>query len=515
MSTYIYARVSTFDQYVNGYSIDQQIRVCLEHATQHGFMLGTETNCDLPGVFVDGGKSAYTKKLVQRPGGLRLVETLKPGDTLIVLATHRLFRRFNDMVQTMEHWVQQGIAVRFTEYPMLNTDTANGKAMLYVMAVMAQLKSELISARVKESRETARCKSEIKDIRVYKPVLESSSKDLGSIMQRLAVEREGKAFNTTGTVRAYVRVSTKNQDVDHQVNMIMKSIPADMADRPIEWYRDEGASAFKTKFEKRKAGGKLLADLQPGDMVVAWRPDRLFRSLIDTHRVMTMIHNSGASVMTVEGNMRTDTPQGRIMFQMLGMFAEIESQDISRLVKLGQFGAVGVNPAARRMRMPKFLREMKAHPRQKHFQFNEFFTSEERFSMYIELTMTKKNYRDRRTACRAISNKYLRRKGLPPVVGEVGEFVGSYRGKVKAMQKESFSERRQRLLDALNKLDAKDEIRHPINVTTIAWVDKRQDEFLKVAKTFPGRLKDKQALTMMAESCSKPEQAAELFRRLG
>jgi len=203
------------------------------------------------------------------------------------------------------------------------------------------------------------------------------------------------------------------------------------------------------------------------------------------------------------------------MFQMLGMFAEIESQDISRLVKLGQFGAIGVNPAARRMRMPKFLREMKAHHRQKHFQFNDFFTSEERFSMYIELTMTKKNYRDRRTACRSISNKYLRRKGLPPVTGEIGEFVRSYVNKVKAMQKESFSERRQRLLDALNKLDAKDEIRHPINVTTIAWVDKRQDEFLKVAKTFPGRLKDKQALTMMAESCSKPEQAAELFRRLG
>jgi len=515
MTTYIYARVSTFDQYVNGYSIDQQVRVCIEHCKAYGFMLGTETNCDLPGVFIDGGKSAYTKKLAQRPGGLRLMETLQPGDMVVTIATHRLFRRFSDMVQTMEHWVEKGINVRFTDYPMLNTDTANGKAMLYVMAVMAQLKSELISSRVKESRQVAKCKAEIKEARVYKPVIETSSKDLGVIMQRVALERESRTYKFTGKVRAYVRVSTKDQTVDHQVEMIKKMIPAELQNAEIVWYKDEGASAFKTKFEKRKAGGKLLSDLQPGDMVIAWRPDRLFRSLIDTHRVMTQIHDKGASVMTVEGNMRTDTPQGRIMFQMLGMFAEIESQDISRLTKLGQFGAIGVNPAARRMRMPKFLREMNDHHRQKHFQFNKFFTKEERFSMYIELTLTQKNYRDRRTACRVISNKYLKRKGFPALQGELGETVRVYLTRVKAMQKEEFTTRRQRLIEALSELDAAEELRHPINISTIAWTDKRQEEFLKVARTIPGRLQDKQALTMMAESCSKPEQAVELFRRLG
>ena len=515
MSTYIYARVSTFDQYVNGYSIDQQIRVCLDHVKANGFVLGTETNCDLPGVFVDGGKSAYTKKLIQRPGGLRLMETLQTGDTVVTLATHRLFRRFSDMVQTMEHWVEKGITVRFTDYPMLNTDTANGKAMLYVMAVMAQLKSELISSRVKESHQIAKCKAEIKEAKVYKPVIETSSKDLGAIMQQIAVNRESKAYKFTGKVRAYVRVSTKDQTVEHQIEQITRAVPYDLQGAEIEWYKDEGASAFKTRFEKRKAGGKLLTDLQPGDMVIAWRPDRLFRSLIDTHRVMTQIHDKGASVMTVEGNMRTDTPQGRIMFQMLGMFAEIESQDISRLTKLGQFGAIGVNPAARKMRMPKFLREMEDHHRQKHFQFNHFFTKEERFCMYVEMTLTQKNYRDRRTACRVISNKYLKRKGFPQLNGEYGELAKVYLNRVKAMQKEEFSARRQRLIDVLSELDKQEEIRHPINVTTIAWTDKRQEEFLKVAKTIPGRLRDKQGLTMMAESCSRPEQAVELFRNLG
>jgi hypothetical protein len=83
------------------------------------------------------------------------------------------------------------------------------------------------------------------------------------------------------------------------------------------------------------------------------------------------------------------------------------------------------------------------------------------------------------------------------------------------MQKEEFSTRRQRLIEALSELDSAEELRHPINISTIAWTDKRQEEFLKVARTIPGRLQDKQALTMMAESCSKPEQAVELFRRLG
>jgi len=513
MVAYIYARVSTMDQYVNGYSIDQQVRTCVEYAQRSGLVLGIATNCDLPGVIIDGGRSAYRKPLVTRPGGLLLMQTLKPGDTVVTLATHRLFRRLSDMVAVMDKWTTDGVSVKFVDYPMLSTDTANGRAMMYITAVMAQLKSELISARVKESKQI---RSEVpartaKIIERY--VEEPCGKDLGSIMQGVMRDREEAAkYKFTGTLRIYVRVSTKDQTVDHQVELIKKTMATEFQGAPIAWYVDEGSSAFKTPMRKRPSGGQLLKDLQAGDMVVAWRPDRIFRSLIDASKVVDQVHKAGASLMTIEGGIRTDTPHGRAMMHMLSLFAEIESQDISRMVKLGRFGAVGENPAARKHALPKFLRKPKAHHTQKFYAFHNVFTQDERFHMHIEYYLTHKHYRSQAAACRAISNKWLRRAGLPPMGNEFGDTVRMYRKKLKTMQKEHATSRRAKVLSSLDNFE--DEVRYPLNPTTILKVSKRQEEFLAVAKRFPGRLRDKEALTVMIKGCVAQDDAVDFVKRV-
>jgi len=92
--------------------------------------------------------------------------------------------------------------------------------------------------------------------------------------------------------------------------------------------------------------------------------------------------------------------------------------------------------------------------------------------------------------------------------------VKTYIKRLKNMQKVEFSTRRQRLIDRLKKEPDGAEIRYPLNVSTIAWIDKRQKEFLRVAKMFPGRLKDKQALTMLASSCASPEAAVAFVERV-
>lgn len=512
MSTYVYARVSTFDQYVNGHSIDQQVRSCLEYVKANGLQLGTNTNCGLPGVFIDGGKSAFKKTLASRPGGLAMMQSLQSGDTVVALTVHRLSRRLSDMVSVMEHWVERRISVRFVDHPSLNTDTANGKAMLYILAVMAQLKSELMAARVREGRKLkAEARPQVTKPARFAPIIESSSKDLGAIMQQIAQNRESNKYKFNGTVRIYLRVSTKDQTVESQRNAIV--IPDEMRDAPVVWYTDEGTSGFKCKFEKRPAGKKLMADLQPGDAILTLRPDRIFRSIVDAARVTELIHTKGAAIVTSEGDFRTDTAQGRIMMNMMSLFAEIESQDISRMVKLGTFGALATNPAARALRMPKLLRDMKPHHRQKHYQFHNVFTQEDRFLMYIELYLTKKRYKTRREACRVISNKWLKKKGLPKMTTEFGDSAKVYLTKLKKLQKTEYTERRQRAITAIMECKCV-ELRYPINVETVAWIDRRQDEFLTVAKMFPGRLRDKQALTMLAGSCVNPSAAAEFIERV-
>ena len=514
MAVYIYARVSTMDQYVNGYSIDQQVRTCIEYAQRSGLQLGPVTNCDLPGVIIDGGRSAYRKPLITRPGGLLLMQTLKPGDVVVTLATHRLFRRLSDMVTVMDKWTNDCISVKFVDYPMLSTDTANGRAMMYITAVMAQLKSELISARVKESKQIRADVPTARTAKIIEKYVEQPcGKDLGLIMQGVMRDREEAAkYKFTGTVRVYVRVSTKEQTVDHQIDLIKKTLSVELQGAPIEWYVDEGSSAFKTPMRKRPSGSQLLKDLKAGDMVVAWRPDRIFRSLIDASKVVDQIHKAGASLMTIEGGIRTDTPHGRAMMHMLSLFAEIESQDISRMVKLGRFGAIGENPAARKHSIPKFLRRPKAHHSQKFYAFHNVFSQDDRFHMHIEYYLTHKQYRTHAAACRAISNRWLRKAGLPTMGSEFGDTVRMYRKKLKLMQKEQFSQRRAKVLSSLDNFE--DEVRYPLNPTTIVKVMKRQSEFLAVAKRFPGRLRDKEALTVMVKGCAALDDAVDFVRRV-
>lgn len=502
--TYIYCRVSTFDQFISGHSIDAQAQVCLSLVKTEGLTLGTETNCGLPGVFVDGGKSAYTRKLIQRPGGMKMMNVLQPGDTVVVTATHRLFRRMSDMVNTMDFWVMNCIDVRFVDYPMLNTNSANGKAMLYIFAVIAQMKSELMSARIKEAKLLVKTKKQPtppKPEAPPQPPMVLKTIDVGSVMQEMSAQRDANQFKFTGKIRAYIRVSTKEQTVEQQRICILKSLPADMQNAEIVWYEDEGESAYRTSLSKRKAGSRLLNDLQPGDIIVAWRTDRVFRSLLDMAKMVDRIHKTGAYLFIVEGGMRTDTSLGKTMVSLISLMAELESQEISRSTKLGQMVAVGVNEKARAVRLPKCLRGMNDSPDQRHFSFNQFFTAEERFYMYQQVALTRKQYRDRKTACRVVSNQWLVRKGLPPLKGLTSDSMRAYVARLKLLQQTEWTTKKAKLIHVLAKYGKESQIMYPVNTTTIEKVGPRQEEFFAVARKLTGRIRDKATLTAILTTC--------------
>lgn len=516
MRTWIYARVSTFDQYLTGHSIEAQVQACLAHVKNHGMILGLETNCGIPGVFIDGGKSAFTKKFMQRPGGIALASLIRTGDTVVATATHRMFRRTSDLLNMMEGWVSMGVSVIFTDYPMLNTNTANGRAMLSLFGIIAQLKSELTSARMKEAYALSKGKS--KKVAPVKPMPEAFAQlpdtNYVEVMLQIAKDRDVSNLRFTGKIRAYVRVSTKDQTVEQQKQCILQQLPEDMRGSEIIWYSDEAVSAFKTNMTKRPAGSKLLADLQEGDILVAWRPDRVFRSLLDMANTTDLIHSKGAFILTVEGGMRTDTPFGRTMVSLLSMMAEIESQEISRSTKQGQMVALATNPAEQRRRLPKYLRESLDTPDQIHFSFNQMFSRQDRMHMYLQLSLTCKQYRGRKMACRVISNKWLKMKGLPQLTGLLSDTHRLYTHKVKQMQKEEFSERRQKLLEVLKKYDKESDVNYPLNVDTIAHVMRRQEVFLKTARKISGQIKDKQTLVSLASQCVSADAAVELIEVL-
>jgi DNA invertase Pin-like site-specific DNA recombinase len=66
------------------------------------------------------------------------------------------------------------------------------------------------------------------------------------------------------------------------------------------------------------------------DMVTAWSVDRLGRSLIVLPDFLREFHAKGVDLF-----LRTSTPSGRAMFQMLGVFAEFERAVIRERVMAG------------------------------------------------------------------------------------------------------------------------------------------------------------------------------------
>lgn len=93
--TVLYARVSTADQTL------QHQRTQAEAA---GFKIDK--------VVADHGVSGVTTKLAERPEGKRLFDILRPGDTLVVRWVDRLGRDYQDVSDSIRHFMRDGVIIK-------------------------------------------------------------------------------------------------------------------------------------------------------------------------------------------------------------------------------------------------------------------------------------------------------------------------------------------------------------------------------------------------------------------
>ena len=70
-------------------------------------------------------------------------------------------------------------------------------------------------------------------------------------------------------------------------------------------------------------------------MVMAWSVDRLGRSLEDLVGFLSDLHAYGIDLFLHQQGLDTTTPSGRMMFQMMGVFAEFERAMIQERVRAG------------------------------------------------------------------------------------------------------------------------------------------------------------------------------------
>ena len=139
-----------------------------------------------------------------------------------------------------------------------------------------------------------------------------------------------------GRVALYARVSTnKDQSVETQLFALRDRAVARGYEVVAE-YTDEGISGAKGR-DKRPALDAMMKDAARGkfDMVAATALDRLGRSL--QHLVGMVAELDALRVGLFVQNMALDTstPVGRLMFNMVGAFAEFERELIRERTLLG------------------------------------------------------------------------------------------------------------------------------------------------------------------------------------
>jgi DNA invertase Pin-like site-specific DNA recombinase len=84
---------------------------------------------------------------------------------------------------------------------------------------------------------------------------------------------------------------------------------------------------------------KLKEQLRKGDTLVVWRLDRLGRSLIDLLNWMAELETLDVSFKSLQENIDTNTPTGKLVFHLFGAISEFEKSLIQERTKAGQTAA--------------------------------------------------------------------------------------------------------------------------------------------------------------------------------
>jgi DNA invertase Pin-like site-specific DNA recombinase len=117
------------------------------------------------------------------------------------------------------------------------------------------------------------------------------------------------------TVIGYARVSTTDQDLSIQEGALKAA--------GCQFIRAEKRSGTTT--EGREALRTVLEFLRAGDILMVTRVDRLARSIGDLQDIVRTVRAKGASLKATEQPIDTSTAAGKCFLDMLGVFAEFET----------------------------------------------------------------------------------------------------------------------------------------------------------------------------------------------
>lgn len=129
---------------------------------------------------------------------------------------------------------------------------------------------------------------------------------------------------TTGNRVGYARVSTTDQDATLQLDALQDA-------GCVRVFTDHASGATT----KRPALHDLLEYLQPGNVLVVWRLDRLGRSLSDLVSIIEDLHQRNVHLLSLTEAIDTTSAMGQLVFHLAGAFAEFERNIIRERTRAG------------------------------------------------------------------------------------------------------------------------------------------------------------------------------------
>ncbi|PFU83463.1 resolvase [Bacillus cereus] len=127
------------------------------------------------------------------------------------------------------------------------------------------------------------------------------------------------------TLIGYARVSTKDQELDIQVDKLTA-----YGCEKIFKEKQSGANS------EREEIAKVMDYLREGDTLVVYKIDRLARSTFDLHKITRDLEARGVGLVFIKENIDFTTPAGKLMFTMLGAIAEFERDLINERTAEGR-----------------------------------------------------------------------------------------------------------------------------------------------------------------------------------
>ena len=137
-------------------------------------------------------------------------------------------------------------------------------------------------------------------------------------------------------VAFYVRVSTADGQTTENQTRQLHEVAGRLGWTVVAIFKDDGVSGTKGR-DQRPGLDALMKGVarREFDLVAAWSVDRLGRSLPDLVALLAELQARGVDLFLHQQALDTSTPSGRMMFQMLAVFAEFERAMIVARVRAG------------------------------------------------------------------------------------------------------------------------------------------------------------------------------------